>query len=211
MALDLTFSVHAQRKAIICRDTTPLFDELGAAAGWGTDFNFADYTIGGGGTASLTVVRKSYDGETETQTFDLTNSGFFEGVISQTSLVYNVVTSDSVMSIVSSSSFNANSYDEILDGLYTFTYNLDDGVGGTEEFTEIYLVSDNAQNVINLAALNLDDKILNSNVDLIQLLDIIVLEAMKFVSDNSDTTADEDIILNMLSLINNEQYEYYRE
>lgn len=210
MALKLTNTVQAQRKAIILRDTTPLFSELGVAEGWGTDFDFADYVIAGAETATLQVIRNSYDGVTETVNFDLTALGFFEAVTDQASLVYNIVVSGGVMECITSSAFDASLLTALLDGLYTVTYSLTGG-GTPVTYTSTFVVKDGAVSVLDAKALNLDNKIFSSNTDMVELIDIVVLESMLFTVERSDVAADASIIKNLLKVINNEEYEYYRE
>ena len=211
MALELTLGkvVLNDRKALVLTDSTPQIDENGAPAGWGVDFDFADYVQAGSRVASLMVTKDHYDGTTETVLFSLTALGFFEGVTLQSELVYNLVSIDGVMNLVSTSAYDEDAVEELPDGYYTFIYALEDPVVSS---SSIFVFDKKAESILEEKAENLDCKIFSSNsTDLVQLIDIVILEAMIFVVDRSEALAKKQIILDMLKIINNEEYEYYRE
>jgi len=211
MALDLTMTVQNNRKALVMSDTTPSYTPGGVPIGWGTDFDFADYIIAGTQNASMSIIVYKYDGTSETITVDLTAEGFFEGITDQGDLSYNLVSIDGVMQVIQISAFDTDTAEVLPDGIYDITYTLTT-TGSDVVFTEKFLFDDNAEAILVDKALNLDTKILSSNnTDLVQLLDINVLEAMMFIITNGDLTSDQDAILNMLRVINNEEYEYYMD
>ena len=207
--LNLTVASHNNRKALIIRDTTPLFSELQVAEGWGTDFDFATYIIAGSQTATLEVVQAHYDGTTQTETFDLTALGFFESVSDQTDLIYNLINTDGTLTLVSVANFDPTAVDEIPDGIYTFTYTLTTS-GDDITYTTIFVAKDKAVYILEIEALNLDDKIFSSNTDLVQLLNLLIMESITYFVDKSNSSSDADNIINMLKIVNNEEYEYYR-
>ena len=212
MSLEISASVQNDRKALVLIDTTSVVDSLGNPEGWGVDFNFVDYYIAGTETASLDIIIYNCDGTSDTVTVDLTADGFFEGVTNQGELIYNLVKIDGVFELISPDAFDDDTAEVLPDGIYNITYSLTTISSPEPTFTDNFLFKDNAELILVDKAINLDSKIFSSNTtDLVQLVDISVLEAMMFIVENGDLDSDRVAILNMLNIINSEEYEYYME
>lgn len=211
MSLTLTPTVQNNRKGLVLTDTTPQVDAYSNPAGWGVDFDFADYVYGGTLDASLLITIDNYDGSTLDVLFSLSDLGFFDGVTDQTSLVYNLVYHEGEYRLYGADHSYTDEVEELPDGVYTIVYTLTTS-GSDVIDSQLFVFDKKAESILEGKANNLDAKIFAANTtDLVQLIDIVVLEAMLFVVNRSEYLGKKDIILSMLKAINTAEYDYYRD
>ena len=211
MQLELTGTIHPNRKGFIIRDTTDSKDEYGVSQGWGTDIFIVNYRSTGSGTAVLSVTVDSYDGTQETLSFNVKTLGLLDSISSQSDMTFILVYDGTDWSLIDYSTFDADSYVEIPDGIYTLNYILTYS-STSYEYEESYYVSANAEDIIDSLAINLNVKMLVAETtDLVQLIDILALESLLFVANHSDETSENSTLLSCLKTINNGEYEYYAD
>jgi len=182
---------------------------------WGTaGYNLADF-VAGNPTNSTVVLSVSYRtlNSSNSVVIELIKEGAF-GVLA------NAVTKDKltfmlaidkagVMKYISNLTNLPADNQKIPDGIYTISYKIDNKVT-VIEYTSTNVIKEGADQVVIKKAEALSNKFLICNTTNLQdISDDLVYEAMLFCVTKASIVSKTDAILKLLTLINNEDYEYY--
>lgn len=218
MTVSLNKLFISSRKGILFNDNSPAFDDSEGAVGWGTDILLSGFHTTSPPTrevtfkATLTTYSKTY----ELDAVSLCSLGVFGTssvpLTSQNQIqFYLVLNSSDALEVVKASSFDEDSVKNFPDGVLEIEYEITDPGESDLLYTESFKNSVNAQYVIDQKAINLDLKFFNNKSDIRELLDVIVLEGLMYLVENSYLESKTETINRALNTIANEENEYYND
>lgn len=182
---------------------------------WGTaGYNLADFVAGNptNSTVVLSVSYRTLDG-TNSTVIELIKEGAFgvlANAVTKDKLTYMLaIDANGVMKYINNLTSLPINNKKIPDGIYTISYKIDNKVT-VIEYASTNVIKEGADQVVIKKAEALNNKFLIcNNIDLKDVADDLVYEAMLFCIDKAAVVSKTDAILKLLTLINNEDYEYY--